>query len=351
MTETKESEKRQMSNPKILMIGGNGALGVYLKEEALKAGYRVDIVCLEDERSDRPELTFINHSGKDLGFMSGLVKNGYDAIVDFMIYPTLEEYVPFCDLYLASTGHYLFLSSYRVYAGAYPITEDSPRLLDVEKPADFVSEREYSIYKAQEEDYIRSTGYRNWTILRPSVTYSKNRFQLTVLEANVFVWRMLRGKTVVLPESAMDVEGTLSWAGDFGKSVVRLLFNEQAYGEAFTVSTAEHHSWREIAEIYRRIGGLKYVTVDDGTFLEGLYDGSAYHYQQLRYDRCFHRIIDNTKLLEATGRRQSDFMRLEDGLRMELASYDGSLYSGDRNDRMDRMLAAIPHDLRQHGKI
>lgn len=330
-----------MKTKKILLIGGNGALGVYLTEEALKAGYQTDVVCLENEHSDDPNLTFINHSGKDLAFMTELVKNEYDAIVDFMIYPILEEYVPFGNLYLRSTKHYLFLSTYRVYAGEYPITENSSRLLDIEKPSDFVCEKEYSIYKAEEEDCIRSTGYRNWTILRPSITYSKHRFQLTILEADTLVWRMRHGKTVILPEGAMDIQGTLSWAGDFGKSVIRLIRNEKAYGEAFTVSTSEHHTWREIAEIYRKIGGLNYVTVDDKTFIDELYDGSVYAYQQLNYDRCFNRIIDNTKLLEATGRKQSDFMKLEDGLRRELASYDGSLYSEKYNTRMDQLLAKM----------
>lgn len=330
-----------MDTRKVLLVGGNGALGVYLTAEALKAGYQVDVVCLEEERSDDPNLVFIQHSANDLAFMTELVQKGYDVIVDFMIYHTLEEYVPFGELYLKNTKHYFFLSTYRVYAGGSPITENSPRLLDVEKPSDFVCEREYSIYKAEEENYIRSSGYRNWTILRPSITYSKHRFQLTILEANVFVWRMRHGKTVVLPEGAMNVQGTLSWAGDFGKSVVRLFLNEKAYGEAFTVSTSEHHTWREIADMYRKIGGLKYVTVDDKTFIDEIFDGSVYAYQQLKYDRCFDRVIDNSKLLDATGRSQSDHMRLEDGLRHELAAYDGSLYSEERNEKMDRLLTKM----------
>ena len=323
---------------KLLFIGGNGALGVYLIEEALKAGYKVDIVCFETVRSNDINLNYINHDGKDLRFMTELLKNGYNAIVDFIIYETLDEYKPFCDLYLKNTKHYLFLSSYRVYAGEYPITENSPRLLDVEKPSWFVKYKEYSIYKAEEEDYLRSTGYDNWTILRPSITYSKNRFQLTVLECDVFVWRMRNGKTVVLPEGAMDVQGTLSWAGDFGRSVIKLLFNEKAYRQAFTISTSEHHTWREIAEIYKKIGGLKYVTVDNDTFINEINGGSVYHRQQLLFDRCFNRIIDNSKLLDATGRRQEDFIRLEDGLKKELTAYDGLLYNKIKNDNMDKLL-------------
>lgn len=326
---------------KILLIGGNGALGTYLTEEAVNAGFKTDVVCFEEMKSEKENLTYIRHDGKDLAFMRELMKNDYDAIVDFMIYPTVEEFKPLCDLYLQNTKHYLFLSTYRVYAGACPVKEDSLRLLDAEKPSDFVEKYEYSIYKAEEENYIRSKTQKHWTILRPSITYSKSRFQLTILEANSFVWRMRHGKTVVLPEEAMDVEATLSWAGDFGKSVIRLVLNEKAYGEAYTVSTAEHHTWREFAEIYAKIGGLKYVTVDMRTFIDKIYGGNVYCYQQLLYDRCYPRVIDNSKLLQATGRTQEEYMTAEDGLRRELSSYDGSLYDEKLNENMDKLLESL----------
>ncbi|MBQ7974147.1 MAG: hypothetical protein IJ300_00450 [Clostridia bacterium] len=60
------------------------------------------------------------------------------------------------------------------------------------------------IYKAKEEDIIKGLGYKNWTIVRPAITYSSRRFQLTILEANVLLERAIKGKTVILPEAAMD---------------------------------------------------------------------------------------------------------------------------------------------------
>ena len=52
---------------KVLLVGGNGALGVYLTEEALKKGYKVDVLCFEDELSRNENLTYIRHDGKDYG--------------------------------------------------------------------------------------------------------------------------------------------------------------------------------------------------------------------------------------------------------------------------------------------
>ena len=37
---------------KALLLGGTGALGVYLTEDLLKMGYKVDGVSLEDKKSD-----------------------------------------------------------------------------------------------------------------------------------------------------------------------------------------------------------------------------------------------------------------------------------------------------------
>lgn len=330
---------------KILLNGGNGALGVYLTEELAREGHDVDVICLENAASEYDNVHYICHEGKDYAFLAQLLKNGYDAVVDFMIYPTPEEYYPLADLYLANTKHYLFLSTYRVYGGGCPITEETPRLWDMLRqhrlPEDFVENGEYSIYKAKEEDYLRSSGNGNFTIIRPAITFSKRRFQLTILEAGVLVHRMRAGKTVILPEEAMEHQGTLSWAGDFGKCVAGLILNEKAFGESYTVGTAEHHTWREIAEIYKKLEGLDYITVDTDTFIRELYNGSPYAKQQLLYDRCYDRVIDNRKITAITGHRAADFMPLEEGLRRELAAYDNSIYDEGLNKNMDLLLKKL----------
>lgn len=327
---------------RVLLNGGHGALGVYLTEELSKAGHEVDVLCLENVASNQPNIRYICHDGKDYTYISNLLKNHYDAIVDFMVYPTIEEFVPYADLYLSNTKHYVFTSTYRVYANESPITETSPRLWDLLQQGklreDFVEDHEYSIYKAKCEDYLLQKPEKHWTIIRPTITYSKARFQLTILEAGVLVHRMRAGKTVILPEGAMDCEGTLSWAGDFGACVAKLILNQAAFGETYTIGTSEHYTWREIADIYKRIGGLDYITVDDDTFINELFDGSVSVAQQLRYDRCYDRVINNEKILKATNRKASDFMPLEQGLKMELDKYDNSIFNKEINEKMDKLL-------------
>lgn len=304
---------------KILVLGATGAMATYLVPILLEKGYCVTGVSLDDVTSDDPHLQYVKANAKDKGFLAEILAERYDAIVDFMIYKRKEIFEEYYNLFLENTSHYIFLSTYRIYAGEYPITEDSLRLLEAEKPADFVTFEEYSIYKAEEEDLLRSSTHRHFTIVRPAITYSQCRFQLTTLEAAVFVYRMLNNKTVILPEGAMDCEATMSWAGDVAKMLSSIILNPKAYGETYTVSTSEHHTWREIAEMYERIGGLKYITVKNEDYIR-LLGGSVYSKQQLEYDRCYNRVVDNTKILKLCGLSQADLMPLEEGLRLEYNS-------------------------------
>ncbi len=331
---------------KILSIGGTGAMGIYLTPELLKMGYAVDVISLDEKTSDNENLRYIKANAMDDEFITEILKNGYDAIVDFMIYKSPRKtFAKRMKLFLENTKHYLYFSSYRIYANKeVPIKETSPRLLDTETDPEFLSliDTEYSLYKAVGEDMLKESGYTNWSIIRPVITYSSFRFQLVTLEAQVVVRRMREGKTVILPESAMDKQATMCWAGDVAKMLARIILNEKAYAEAFTPSTSEHHTWREIAEIYGRIGGLKYAVVDDETYISLISDENyrTYASNQLKYDRLFDRIVDNSKVLSVTGMTQDEMMPLEKGLALELAALpaDFKWNSSIANDRMDEYI-------------
>lgn len=334
---------------KVLVLGATGCMGMYLVPELVSMGYQVDAVSLDDRTSDNPNLTYIKANAKDMDFLKEILKNGYDGCVDFMVYPTPEFRERYM-LFLESVKHYIYLSSYRVYADEqHPVTETAPRLLDVSDDKDFLATDDYSLHKARGEDMLTSCGRKNWTIVRPSIVYSKYRYQLFSLEGMTHVYRMMNGKTVVLPKEGLGVQATMTWAGDIAKMMSRLLFNEKAYGEAYTLATAEHHTWGEIAEYYVELEGMKYVTTDLKTYMDFRTGEVAenslprIHYRsQVMYDRMASRVIDNSKILEATGLKQEDFMTLKEGLRRELKAVDKD-YPWPKfaeNDRMDAWLAA-----------
>ena len=318
---------------KILVTGGTGAMGRYLVPLLIEMGYAVDVIAQDAFESTSPDLRYIIGDAKDADYMREFLKNGYDGVVDFMIYRT-DEIAKWLPIYLDSTEHYIYLSSYRVYANEeHPIKETSPRLLDVSDDKDYLASDDYSLYKARGEDYLLASEYKNWTAIRPAITYSSRRFQLVTLEMNNTVERAILGKKAVLPLEAKDVQATMSWAGDVAKMIARLLFNDRAYREIFTVSTAEHRTWGEVAEYYRELIGLEYEWVSNDDYISAI-GGHIGSYRQLWYDRLFDRIIDNSKILDVTGMKQEELMPLKEGLRYEISKLPRDIFT-DRNSTMD----------------
>jgi len=330
---------------KVLVLGGTGALGVYFVEELISKGYEVDIVSVDCTGSESPHVKYIRENAKNNDFLIRVLKASYDAVIDFMLYETEEFKLRYLTL-LKSTKHYIFLSSYRIYADSKkPITESSDRLLEIADESLLCDPDDYSLYKARQEDMLRSSGFKNWTILRPSITFSKRRFQLTVLEANILMYRIRKGKTVVLPKEAMGIQSTMTWAKDSAKMVIPLLCDESAFGETYTVATGEHHTWREIAGIYKEICGLKYIEADTEDFLNIIAPDNPHIRRQLLYDRFFNRAINNAKILRASGLTQSDLTLLKDGLKHEIDALPPNTDFGgdtcDANLRMDEYLRSV----------
>lgn len=333
-----------MYEKKILVIGGTGAMGMYLVPRLSEMGYEVDVPSLIVPTTDDPHVHYFHADCKDPKVLDELLARNYEAIYDFLIYPR-DEFEKVHEKFLQNTKHYIYFSSYRIYAGETPVREDSARLLDSSTDKDFLALApvEYSLYKAMGEDVLRRSAYKNYTIVRPSITFSKERFQLVTCEADTVVYRARAGKTLILPETAANVRGTLTWAGDTAKMLAAILLNEKAYGEAYTLATAENHTWSEMAEYYKDIIGLKYEFVPEEDYLAA-FGYSAQHPfpgYQLWYDRLFERVIDNSKILTLAGLEQSELMPVYDGLKKELNALPTDYVWGKNpvNDRMDEYLS------------
>lgn len=316
-----------MAQKNVLVLGASGAMGQYLVPILAEKGFHVDAVSLDDQVSDHPNINWLKGNAKEQAFRNELLGRNYDGIVDFLIYNT-HELVPYLPGILSATGHYIYLSTYRIYNGLeVPTKETSPRLLDSSEDVMLINSDDYSIYKARGENILRNCfADKNWTIIRPAITYSRHRYQLVTLEAPNTVCRALRGKSVVVPESAKNVQATMSWAGDVAQMIAGLLFNEKALHETFTVATAEHHTWGEIAEYYKDICGLNAVWVPQEEYLDCILHGDTTYklpcFWQLAYDRLFNRVMDNSKVLAVTGMKQENLKPLYDGLKYEVSRCD-----------------------------
>lgn len=337
---------------KVLVLGGTGAMGRYAVPELLRLGFAVDVVALDTLPIENNNLTFtVANAMDDAWLKNQITGTRYDVILDFMSYK-LPEFKARANLFLDNTDQYMFLSSCRVYANEeVPVKETSPRLIDVSQDEAYLKllENEYSLFKAAEEDVLVNSGRKNWTIILPATTYSTGRAQLVTLEAGTFVSRALSGKPVVIPIQAKDKPATMSWAGDVGVMIARLAGKEEALGEKFIASTAEHNTWGQIAEIYRELLDLKYEWVDKEDYLRIMSKNqqtiSPFVRYQLEYARMFDRITDNSKILRVTGMKQEELTTFYDGMKMELSGITLDNLRIDEiragvNERMDAYFAA-----------
>lgn len=311
---------------KVLLIAGGGTLGTYTAKELLARGAYVDVICLEDQVSDHERLRFIKDY-VSLELLEELfAKTHYDGIVNFIHYKKIEDYKPYHELLIKNTDHLIFLSSYRVYANEQiPVTEEAPRLSEVEVDPEFLRVETYAFPKILGEDFLRREhAGENWTIVRPVISFSKRRFDLFMYSGDIVdrVRRHGRDGKLLLPAFARDLGAGIDWAGNSGKLIANLLFKKETYGEAYTISSAQELTWGKLAQIYTEVFGIEIEWVSEAEFIEA-YPSAAGDYQWVyKYDRCFDRRIDNTKVLRATGLRPEDFTSVKEGLRIERALWE-----------------------------
>lgn len=322
---------------KVLIMGGTGAMGIYLVPFLRDLEYEVHVTTRSNvQQSQHSNVKWIVGNAKKMDFLKSLLSSNYDAIVDFMVYST-EEFRERVDVLLNRTKQYVFISSYRVFADLEsPLIESSPRLLDVSKDTPFLSTDEYSLAKARQEDILRFGNGRNWTIVRPSITYSTNRFQFGTLEANVIMQRGLQGLPIIFPEEMLTKQTTMTWAGDAAKFIALLIGNSQALSNDFNTVSSETKTWEEVYKVYESEIGLELKIISLDKYVDIV--GGEY---QIKYDRMFDRIMDNTKILFATGLEAKSLVKLEAGLKKEIQKFLKNpiikVHNYSLNGRIDRV--------------
>ena len=305
---------------KILVLGGTGAMGVHLVDLFLQDPDNRIVVTSRSRRMDKGNVRYVQGNGHDMKFLATLLQDKYDVIVDFMNYRT-EEFRERYQLLLAACGQYVYLSSSRVYAGSdAPITEDSPRLLDVTSDSGYLATDEYALAKARQEDLLRDSGHTNWTIIRPYITYSETRLQLGVLEKESWLYRALQGRTIVFSKDIAGHLTTLTYGLDVARGIAALLGRAETHGEAFHITVSEPIRWSEVLDIYLEVLGKKAgrhpkVLLTD-CLLDLQYGWTRY---QSRYDRFFDRRFDNGKIGRFVD--VSTFKRPQEGLRSCLEQF------------------------------
>jgi nucleoside-diphosphate-sugar epimerase len=306
----------------VLVLGGTGAMGkslVHLLAE------KKDVEVTVTSRTVHPNkenIQYVQGDARDIQFLTYLLQKHYDCIVDFMVYTTIE-FKQRVNLFLNSTSQYVYLSSSRVYANQeYPITELSSRLSDSSKDKLYLATDEYALAKARQEDILYTSVYKNWTIIRPYITYSETRLQLGTLEKEDWLYRALNRKTIVFCKEMLEKTTTLTYGLDVASGITALIGNKKVLGEVFHITGNKSMIWGEILDIYLNtlenyLGNRpKVLLLNLEDFLKIKPPMGKY---QILYDRLFNRCFDNSKIAKYVD--INNFTSIEEGLSMCLETF------------------------------
>lgn len=341
----KQIEGRDM---KILMLGGTGAMGSCLSDLLLgKKEYEIWITSRKP-RSSFGNIEFICGDAHNIEFIESVLNNKYfDVIVDFMQYD-YSDFIEHINIFLPKTFQYIYFSSSRVYADNYgkKICERHSRLYDVCEDKDFIESNEYAILKAKEENALINSHHKNWTIIRPYITYNDHRLQLGVFEKEEWLYRALKGRSILFPASLENKLTTLTSGKDVAKILYYIIGNKDALSEVYQIASDKALTWGEVLSIYvsaleEIIGGEIKVKKDYNQDKVAIIKGNAY---QLKYDRMYDRKFDSSKILGYLG-DDFDFIVAEDGLRESIQNFmKGDQQFGYISGKMEAVFDIIANE-------
>lgn len=232
---------------KILLIAGTGAIGTALLDNFNMYDYTVTSRKLR--KSHKHYVDYIILDATNLNELQIELKKKYDVIIDFLVYDS-RTFGSRINSLLESTAHYIFLSSSRVYSNEdYNISTRTKRLLDAEKKNEFEMYNDYALEKARQEDILFSSPRRNFTVIRPYITYYKNRLQFGPFEINSWLMGIIKYKTLVVYEGLLNRFTTLTAASDVGMIIHDAIANGPI-GNVVNAASNKSITWQQVLNIY-----------------------------------------------------------------------------------------------------
>lgn len=303
----------------ILILGGTGAMGISLVR-ILASDYTLYVTTRSNRKSDG-NINYIQGNALNVEFLRSVLKqHHWTAIVDFMVrsQDNLKEVLT--DI-LDSTDQYVFISSARVYSESDSlISEKTPRLLDVSDDVEYLQTNEYALAKAREENLLSQSGRDNYTIIRPSITYNDYRLQLGAFEKEQWLYRALKGRTIVFSEDLANKITTMTHGDDVAAGIASIIGKPRALGETYHITSPIALTWRDVLDVYMD-------TIEDctGHRPKIVYTSESTIYYdkgqkwRMKYCRLFNRVFDNSKISEFID--INDFINPKEGLRRCLKNF------------------------------
>lgn len=251
---------------KVLIIGGTGILSMEVCKAVAKDN---EVYCINrgnKKELNTPNVNTIIANIRDTEDVKNKIKDiEFDVVIDFLSY-NLEQLKNTLMILENRMKHYVFISSATAY-----LKKDENEIIDEDTTPIGNPLWEYALNKVKCEEYIRSLKDLNYTIIRPYVTYGKNRIPFAVIsEGNYWALanRILLGKPIIMWDDGEAI-CTITHSSDFAEAVKCMLLNEKAYGEAFHITSTEQLRWKDVlAGIEKALGKKANVIYMPSTYIE-----------------------------------------------------------------------------------
>lgn len=300
-----------------VLLGGTGPIGIHLIKALEKTPNTRVFVTSRKRHESTDKVTYLRGNAKDLDFLRKTIFDlkekcgSIDVVVDFMVWSN-EDFGTVISLLLPNTNKYVYLSSSRTFADTKGnlIKEDSPKWLDVATDKKFLRTDGYAIPKAQQEKMLQSSGFDNFLIIRPYITYAENRLPLGSLEKEIWLYRVLHGRTLVFSENVAKHYTSLMYGKDVADSMCNLIINDSVPRDTVNVTFSESLKWREVLTIYSNVLKRHYPKVKIKMIPNSIKAGGG-DYQTI-YDRMVDRRFDSSKLAHYVD--ETAFTHMKEGL-------------------------------------
>jgi nucleoside-diphosphate-sugar epimerase len=236
----------------ILMMGGTRFIGLFLARELVKAGHQVTLftrgkapICQQLPGESDEEFADYSSKVKHLqgdrqdfdGLKEKLKGTNYNIVYDINgregkeVDPILES--------LPGLEQYIFCSS----AGVYLKSDQLPHF-----EVDAVDPKSRHKGKLNTETLLQSRG-TPWTSIRPVYIYGPLNYNPV---EEWFFQRLKEGRPIPVPNSGLQIT-QLGHVKDLAEAFVKVLKNEQAYGQIYNISGAKYVTFDGIAKACAKV--------------------------------------------------------------------------------------------------
>ncbi len=240
---------------KILVIGGTGTISSPIVERLSEnREFKVIVLNRGNRNKGLPErVDSLTCDYNDTDSMKRVLDSYYDVVINFILF-TPEQAKRDVELFTGRVGQYIFIST--VASRNHELT----CLIDEESLA---GNRfgDYGKNKGLAEDVFTASDLP-YTIVRPSQTYSEDRFPLSVKGKSYWpvIQRMIDGKEVIVHGDGQSVWAS-THADEFAELFVSVVGHDASINEVYQIMNDTPHTWDDVYREFAKQLNVEYKPV------------------------------------------------------------------------------------------